>query len=84
MTVIEVEYGLKTLLIDQFITAASNVAKVFIPSRSNGTIVLTDPDQFWFWNDEWQEGERKVDEYIEAGNVQEFDTMEDFLLSLKE
>ena len=84
MTVIEVDYGLITLLIDQFITATSDVAKIFIPSRTNGTIVLTDPDQFWFWTDEWQVGERRVDEYIDAGNVEEFDTMEGFLLSLKD
>ena len=42
-----------------------------------------DTDQAWFWAEEWQAGERKVDEYIRDGNVQTFDTIEDFLNTLR-
>jgi hypothetical protein len=43
-----------------------------------------DPDQWWFWTDEWQEGERRVDEYIAAGEVETFNTIEKFIRSLQE
>ena len=36
---------------------------VMIPKR------LIDADQAWFWTQEWQEGEREVDEDIAAGRV---------------
>ena len=38
--------------------------------------------QSWFWAEEWQAGEREVDEYIEAGNFETFDSMEEFLDTL--
>ncbi len=40
-------------------------------------------EQAWFWTKEWQAGERKVDEYIRSGNFEEFDTIEDFLDTLR-
>ena len=39
-------------------------------------------DQAWFWTEEWQAGERVVDEYLAAGDVEEFSTMDEFLASL--
>lgn len=30
---------------------------------------LIDPEQGWFWTEEWQEDEKKVDEDIKAGRV---------------
>jgi hypothetical protein len=42
------------------------------------------PDQSWFWTKEWQDGEHRVDEYIRAGNFEEFDTIQDFLATLVE
>jgi hypothetical protein len=41
-----------------------------------------DPDQAWFWTDEWQAGEREVDAELAAGQVEEFDTIDDFLADL--
>ena len=41
------------------------------------------PEQLWFWTERWQAGERQVDAYIQAGQVDEFDTIEDFLGTLK-
>ena len=45
---------------------------------------IIDSNQSWFWTEEWQEGERRVDKNIAEGNVQSFDTMEEFLCTLKE
>jgi len=30
---------------------------------------LIDADQAWFWSEEWQKGERQVDEDLRAGRV---------------
>lgn len=49
----------------------------------NGNWLDVDSDQAWFWTEEWQAGERKVDEHIREGNVETFDTIEDFLNSLR-
>ena len=35
------------------------------------------PDQAWFWSEHWQQMEREVQADIEAGNVLEFDNIED-------
>lgn len=40
-------------------------------------------DQQWFWTPRWQEGERKVDEDIEAGRVKKFDNVEDLIQDLR-
>ncbi len=36
-------------------------------------------DQAYFWTDEWQAAERKVDEEIAAGQYQDFETLDEFL-----
>jgi antitoxin MazE len=56
--------------------------------REDGVIELrpravTDPDQAWFWTEEWQQGEREVDEDIAAGRVHVFDDAESFLAALE-
>lgn len=43
-----------------------------------------DSSQAWFWTDEWQEGERQVEEYIRDENVQSFDSIEEFLRDLQD
>lgn len=40
--------------------------------------VEIDPNQAWFWTKEWQEGERKVDEYLLRGQYQDFDDVDKF------
>ena len=55
--------------------------------RDDGVIelhprALIDPDQAWFWSEEWQRGEREVDENIAAGRVQVFDDVESFIAAL--
>ena len=40
-------------------------------------------EQAWFWSGDWQSGEKKVDAHIQAGEVEEFDSIEEFLASMK-
>ena len=44
--------------------------------------VPIDPDQAYFWTEQWQAGEQEVDAEVAAGHVKTFDTMEDFLADL--
>ncbi len=44
---------------------------------------LIDSEQQWWWSEEWQRGERETQQDIEAGQVQEFDSAETFLNSLR-
>ncbi len=42
-----------------------------------------DPEQWWFWTDEWQAGEREADEDIAAGRVTTSLTEEEFDAALR-
>lgn len=42
-----------------------------------------DPEQWWFWTEAWQKGEREVDEDIAAGRTEVFASSEEFLAALK-
>ena len=44
---------------------------------------LIDPDQKYWWLEEWQEGEREVERNYREGNFEVFDNAQDFLKSLK-
>ena len=53
--------------------------------EKNGELVLQviDPDQAWYWTQEWQEGEREADEDIAAGRtLGPFDNVEDLIEAL--
>jgi hypothetical protein len=39
-------------------------------------------DQAYFWSDEWQAGERAVDEALKNGDYQDFQNVEDALAHL--
>ncbi|MFN0093412.1 MAG: AbrB family transcriptional regulator [Dehalococcoidia bacterium] len=43
-----------------------------------------DPDQWWFWTDEWQAGERQADEDIAAGRTTRYMDFDSFVRSLEE
>ncbi len=43
-----------------------------------------DREQAWFWTDEWQAAEKEVDHHIRLGEVQSFDSMDEFLATLEE
>lgn len=40
---------------------------------------LPDPDQWWFWTDEWQAAEREADADIAAGRLTTFESSEALL-----
>lgn len=43
-----------------------------------------DRNQAWFWTDEWQAAEQEVDAHIRAGEIESFDSMDEFLATLEE
>ncbi|HEV2036161.1 MAG TPA: AbrB/MazE/SpoVT family DNA-binding domain-containing protein [Candidatus Dormibacteraeota bacterium] len=50
-------------------------AQVEVVEREDGVIELrpqvsVPADQAWFWTRSWQEGERRVDEHVAAGEVE--------------
>ncbi len=49
----------------------------------DGEIVIQprerDPEQAWFWTEEWQAGERRVDEDLKAGRTRVFLSDEEFV-----
>lgn len=57
---------------------------IYAATLDEKKIVLNESDHSWFWTKEWQSGENKVEEYIREGNVQTFDTPEEFLRTLRE
>jgi hypothetical protein len=58
----------------------TKVVRYLLAQAAHG---LTDTDdQAYFWTEEWQAAERRVDEDIAAGRYKDFATMEDFLADL--
>ena len=84
MDVLTLEYGYLNHLSSSDVASSTNEAKVFIPILHEGRIIMIDPEQSWYWTDEWQAGERRVDEYIRNGDYDTFDTMEEFLRTLRD
>lgn len=65
--------------------AAENETTVseLVQKIADGELLITDPDQAYFWTPEWQAQEAEADADIAAGRVEKFDTKEDFLDSLR-
>ncbi len=62
-------------------------AQVEVSERPDGVIELRPhiaipADQAWFWTEEWQQGEREVEEDIAAGRVKRFDSAEELFEDL--
>jgi len=45
---------------------------------------LVDKNQAYFWTKRWQEGEREADEYIRAGRVRTFNSVEELVEDLEQ
>jgi len=58
-----------------------------VSQRVDGAIELrlqesSDPSQWWYWTDRWQQMEREAAEDYAAGRYKQFDNVEDFLADL--
>ena len=63
-------------------------AQVEVVERDDGVIelhpmVAVPASQAWFWTEEWQAGEREVDERVARGDVQEFASGEELMAHLR-
>ncbi len=47
-------------------------------------LATQNPDQAWYWTEEWQAGERETDAQIAAGEGTIYDSGEEFLAPLRE
>jgi hypothetical protein len=45
--------------------------------------LLIDPSQAWFWTEDWQAGERRVDDEYATGRYETFDDAESFIADLE-
>ena len=43
---------------------------------------LIDPDQAWWWYEDWQKGEREADKDLAKGRYKQFDNIEDLIKEL--
>jgi len=58
--------------------------KWFIKSEDMLNWIEIDPDQLWFWTEEWQAGEREVDEERKQGLTMKFKSVDDLISFLDE
>ena len=79
---IPLEYGQRIYIPTSANQSSSSTIGTAIQISNN--LIIVSAEQRWFWTDEWQQGERRVDEYIQAGDFEVYDTMEDFLRTLEE
>ena len=73
-----------TLLAGEF---ESGIARV---TKPDGTVVMfaihsetkkwveIDPEQAWFWDNEWQTGERRAEDDLKHGTYEDFDDVDAF------
>ncbi len=64
-------------------------SQVELVEREDGVIelhahVAVPAEQAWFWSERWQRMEREVDQHVARGEVERFDSSEEFLSSLDE
>lgn len=60
----------------------SLVPSKFTPVTDRLRPIRVPKAQAWFWTDEWQQGEREVDEAVRRGAYQQFDSIEKLLADL--
>ena len=63
------------------------VPPVSLHVSEDGEIVIQaeerDPDQAWFWTEEWQKKEREADEDVAAGRMTRYFSDEEFTAELE-
>ncbi|HEX5308893.1 MAG TPA: hypothetical protein VFW38_07410 [Solirubrobacteraceae bacterium] len=68
-------------LVDRLPDGAVDGAAVLLGEISAGRI---DPEQAWFWTQEWQAKEREADDDLAAGRVSSYASDKEFLAGLDE
>jgi hypothetical protein len=68
-------------LVDRLPDGAVDGAAVLLGEISAGRI---DPEQAWFWTQEWQAKEREADDDLAAGRIASYESDEEFLAVLDE
>lgn len=61
-------------------TASATTFKPSIPELKRPAYVP--PDEEWFWTEEWQAGEREVNEALQRGEYKVFNSVEELLAEL--
>jgi len=70
----KIEYIQKDILHSQGLT----IEEAKVASK----VGLIDPDQAWWWTEEWQKGEREAEKDIKEGKVKRFTNIEDLIKDL--
>lgn len=68
-------------MVDRLPDQAVDGAAILLEEISDGRI---DPEQAWFWTQEWQQREREADDDLAAGRVTRFENDDEFLAALDE
>lgn len=63
------------------LVAGDTRVPMIIQMKTGGQLemALIDPDQAWFWTEQWQAGEREADEDIAAGRGETYENTDEFL-----
>ncbi len=77
-----------TIVVPEEVLRAAKIcpgAKVGFAIREDGEVILAvrDPDQAWFWTEEWLAGEHQVELKLREGGPREVLTEEEFLAKLE-
>jgi len=73
-------YGWRLILV----TPLRIISRLARLRSRNIEINQSENDQSWFWTDEWQAGEQEVDDYLSAGEYEEYDSFDSFIEALND
>ncbi len=70
-----------------YLTDIVDLVKIIM--KPDGSLLLVpkvaiDRSQAYFWTKRWQQAEQAVDEDLQSGRYQDFESMDDFIRSLEE
>src|SRR5258708_29622945 len=70
--------------VDRVYINETQAEKWFIMSEDMQNWIEIEPDQLWFWTNEWQAGEQEVDEERQQGLTKRFKNVDDLISFLDE
>jgi len=74
--------NMKKISLSSYLSSSGGTDFIYI--LHGGKNIRVRVDQLWFWTDEWQAGEQEVDDYIRAGEYEEFDSLDAMFQALHE